>query len=34
MLKMGYIIAKVKEKLSHNHEVLYDYYRRGRLSEN
>ena len=29
MLKLGYIIAKIKEKIWCNHEILYDYYRRG-----
>ena len=29
MLKLGYIIANIKEKIWCNHEILYDYYRRG-----
>ena len=28
MVKIGYLMAKVKEKIFHNHEILYDYYRR------
>lgn len=27
MVKIGYLMAKVKEKIFHNHEILYDYYR-------
>ena len=27
MVKIGYLVAKVKEKIFHNHEILYDYYR-------
>ena len=26
MVKIGYLMAKVKEKIFHNHEILYDYY--------
>lgn len=29
MVKIGYLMAKVKEKIFHNHEILYDYYRCG-----
>ena len=29
MIKIGFCIAKLKEKLFNNHEMLYDYYRRG-----
>lgn len=27
MVKIGYLVAKVIEKIFHNHEILYDYYR-------
>lgn len=29
MRKIGFWIAKLKEKIFNNHEILYDYYRRG-----
>ena len=29
MIKIGFCIAKLKEKLFNNHEMLYAYYRRG-----
>lgn len=34
MKKIGYQIARVKSKILKSHEILVEYYRRGRLSEN